>query len=243
MRLSASRLLAGGLLAMSLGLAPALAESASAAPARPSHAGSEAVWLAHVTLTPDGSHLIGNPDAPVKLVEYMSYTCPHCAHFEAEGMPRLRLTGLASGKVSLEVRHFLRDPVDTTVALLTNCAPPQRFFGLHDLFLRTQPKWLAEASKHAGDQQQRWFNGPMPQRMRAIAGDLGFYDLMESQGIGRVAADRCLANEAMLKKLAEQTARASTPSFEGTPSFAINGLMLAGTHDWNSLEPQLNARL
>ena len=46
-----------------------------------------------------------------------------------------------------------------------------------------------------------------------------------------------------MKKLAEQTARASTPDFEGTPAFSINGLMLAGTHDWASLKPQIEARM
>ena len=226
--------------ALAFTLVPAVAPAAG--PTLPSDAANGA-WLGHVVTTPDGSHLIGNPHASMKIVEYMSYTCPHCAHFEAEGLPQLRLTVLNSGKASLEIRHFLRDPVDTAVALLTNCGPANRFFVLHDMFLREQPKWLGQASKMAPAQQQRWFNGPMPARMHAIAGDLGFYQMVETRGLSRAVADRCLNTEALMKKLAEQTARATSPEFEGTPSFSINGLMLAGTHDWNSLKPQIEARL
>jgi hypothetical protein len=49
--------------------------------------------------------LLGNPrNAPVKLVEYISYTCPHCAHFEAESDAQLRIGFIATGKGSIEVR-------------------------------------------------------------------------------------------------------------------------------------------
>jgi hypothetical protein len=58
---------------------------------------------------------MGNPQAR-RLVEYMSYTCPHCAHFEAESALALRNGPIASGKGSFEVRHLLRDPIDATIA-------------------------------------------------------------------------------------------------------------------------------
>jgi protein-disulfide isomerase len=91
-----------------------------------------------MTVTPDGGHMLGDPKAPLHLVEYMSYTCPHCAHFEAEGVPTLRLTMVSSGKGTLEIRHFLRDPVDMAVALLTNCVPANKFFFLHDPSCRSR---------------------------------------------------------------------------------------------------------
>jgi len=196
-----------------------------------------------ITLTPDGGHVLGDPKAPLHLVEYMSYTCPHCAHFEAEGVPTLRLTMVSSGKGSFEIRHFLRDPVDMAVALLTNCVPANKFFFLHDAFLSQQAKWLAPASNLSKEQQQRWFEGNVPTRMRAIANDLKLYDFVEARGLSRGDADRCLTNEAMAKRISAQTADAQAKGVNGTPGFAINGVLLAGTYDWATLRPQLEARM
>jgi protein-disulfide isomerase len=221
-------------------LAPAISAPAHHAAAKP----APADWNNKITLTPDGAHVLGNPDAGLKLTEYMSYTCPHCAHFEGEGVATMRLTMIAQGKGSLEVRHLLRDPIDMAVALLTNCVPPQRFFALHDAFLMQQDHWLAPAFKASQDQQKRWYEGTLPTRMRAVANDLRLYDFVATKGLNRTDADRCLTNEALAKRIAAQTEDATQKKgVESTPSFGINGVILAGTHDWASLKPQLDARL
>ncbi|MET0251779.1 MAG: thioredoxin domain-containing protein, partial [Novosphingobium sp.] len=106
-------------------------------------AGPVKTWNTTVTVTPAGTHVLGNPQARVKLVEHISYTCPHCAHFEQQADAPLRLTFIASGTGSIEVRHYVRDPVDMTVTLLTNCGPPAKFFLNHTAFLRSQAKWIA----------------------------------------------------------------------------------------------------
>jgi hypothetical protein len=221
-------LLALGALGGLLALNPAISAPARHAAAKPAPKGD---WANKITLTPDGAHILGNPDAGVKLTEYMSYTCPHCAHFEGEGVATMRLTMIAQGKGSLEVRHLLRDPIDMAVALLTNCVPPQRFFALHDAFLTQQEHWLAPAFTASQDQQKRWYEGALPVRMRAVANDLKLYDFVETKGLSRVDADRC------------QTADATGKGVESTPSFGLNGTLLTGTHDWATLRPQLDARL
>ena len=67
---------------------------------------------------------------------------------------------------------------------------------------------------------------------------------MEARGVNRIAVDRCLANEALAKKLAAQTQEAvEKVNVNGTPSFVVDGVLLAGTHDWASLKPQLDARI
>jgi protein-disulfide isomerase len=233
-------LLALGALVGMFTLTPAMSAPDKPAAAQPAPHG---VWLNHIVQKPDGGHVVGNPDAQVKLVEYMSYTCPHCAHFEAEGAPALRIGMISSGKGSLEVRHLLRDPIDTAVALLTNCVPANRFFVLHEAFLMNQERWLTPAYNAPKDQQKRWFEGPLPTRMRAIANDLKLYDFVESRGLSRTDADRCLTNEALAKRIAAQTADATAKGVDATPSFGINGVLLTGTHDWATLRPQLEARL
>lgn len=226
------------MLARVLGLlAAAVALTGATAP----HPGVD--WNTHVEISPVGGDVIGNPDAPLKLVEYMSYTCPHCAAFEVEGVPTLRLALVAKGEVSFEVRHFLRDPIDATVAQLTHCAAPQRFMILHEAFLHSQPQWIAVAQHATQGQTQRWSSGDNASRRRAIASDLGFYTIMENHGIERIAADRCLADEALAHRIAAQTESAEKLGVEGTPSFSLNGALLAGTYTWQTLEPQLQARL
>lgn len=201
-------------------------------------------WNAAMALTPQGSHLLGNPAAKVKLTQFISYTCPHCAHFEAQADAPLKLSFVASGKGSIEVRNFVRDPVDMTVALLTNCGPATKFFGNHALFLRTQDKWIQPLVHPSPAQQARWSGGAFAQRTRAIARDFGFYEIMESRGYTAPQVDKCLADEALARRLAASTEEAADKLFvRGTPSFAIDGVLLAGTNTWDDLRPQLDARM
>lgn len=199
-------------------------------------------WNAQLAVLPSGSHLLGNPAATTKLAEYISYTCPHCAEFDRQASDTLRLTYVRSGKLSIEYRHLVRDPIDLTVALLTNCGPSSKFLQNHITFLRQQEQWMARVSNAQG-QQGRWTTGTPLARRRAMADDLGFYQTMQARGYDRPAVDRCLADETMARKLAAQTSGASQLGVPGTPSFLINGELLAGTHTWPALQAQLKARL
>lgn len=195
-------------------------------------------WNTTVAET-DGGHRIGNPDAKVKLAEFVSYTCPHCAAFTKEGEAPLQLGYIGTGKVSVEVRHLIRDPIDLTAAMLTNCGPASKFPQNHTAFMREQDRWIAPLGNPTAAQKQRWTAAGAAGR-RAIAGDFGFYGIMERRGYRRTDVDRCLADEAMARKLAETSAKDwDRPGIEGTPSFAINGVTMPGTHSWKSLEPQI----
>jgi len=216
----------------------------AAPPKKPAVApGAGGNWGAMVQLTPAGTHVVGNPAAKVKLIEYVSYTCPHCAHFETESASGLQLFFVNSGKGSIEIRNFLRDPADLAVAMLTNCVAPRRFFVVHSAFMRQQKQWLGRADGLTQAQLKRWYEGPQPARMRAIAGDLGLYQVAQGLGIDRPTADRCLTNEALSKRLTDLTVAADKQGVDSTPTFAINGTVLIGTHDWSTLEPQLKVRM
>jgi protein-disulfide isomerase len=220
-------------------IATALSTPASAAPAR-KPAGS--AWTTQFSVTPQGGHLNGNPQAEQKIVEYMSYTCPHCAHFEAESAVPLRMGPIGTGKVSFEVRHLLRDGLDLTVAMLTNCATPAQFFPLHHRFLTEQDQWIATAQHLSEAQQKRTEGQPMAVRLRALASDLKFYDIVAKHGITRTQADACLGNEALFKRLVAQTETAQKSGANSTPSFFLNGQLLEA-HDWQGLQTQLAGAL
>lgn len=200
-------------------------------------------WNARISVTPSGSHVVGNPNAAVRLTEFVSYTCPHCADFDRQASDPMRLFYVTPGKLSIEVKHVVRDAIDLTVAMLTNCGPPASFPQNHTLFLRQQPNWLARASNATPAQQARWSTGDGATRRRAIADDLGFYQTMLARGYNRPTVDRCLADEAMARTLIAQTEEAGRMGVAGTPSFAINGELLAGVHDWQTLQATLKARM
>lgn len=200
-------------------------------------------WTAQVAATQTGSHVLGNPAATVKLAEYISYTCPHCASFHKEADGPLRIGYVAQGKVSVEMRHLVRDPVDLAAALLANCGDKAGFFQRHNAFLRAQDDWLPRIGNAPASQRQRWSTGPVPERLRAIASDFGFYDLVEQRGISRSDANRCLGDEAMTKRLLGQTQAAIAAGVEGTPSFMLNGQLMSDVHDWDGLRGQIDKRM
>ncbi|MEO0032364.1 MAG: hypothetical protein RIS94_2122 [Pseudomonadota bacterium] len=216
-----------------------------AAAGKPLPAGNAARnWNATVTRTAQGGYLLGNPAAKTKLVAYISYTCPHCAHFERESDAQLRIGMIGPGKGSLEVRPFLRNVIDMTATLLVECGPTTKFMGNHTAFLRSQDQWMAPLSDLTDAQKQRWSNPDFGARMRAIASDLHFYDIMEKRGYDRPTMDRCLSDKALGDTLAKRTQAAVDTDFvQGTPSFTLDGVPLAGTNSWDVLKPQIEARL
>lgn len=199
-------------------------------------------WNGAVAVTDNGSYRLGNPDAPVKLTEYVSYTCPHCAHYQRESDPVLRLTVIPKGQISVTVTNLLRNPIDLTVALLTYCGDPKRFFVRHNAFFATQDTWLAKTDKMSREQEQRWYQGPMIDRMRAIASDFDFYATMSAWGMDRAQTDACLGNSAMLNKLKAQQEEVSSLGLDSTPSFTLNGEVLQA-HDWSSVSKAITDKL
>ncbi len=198
-------------------------------------------WNTVVAVTSDGAHRIGNPEAKVRLTEYVSYTCPHCAEFTHEADDSIKIGYIFPGKVNLEVRHLIRDPIDLTVVMLANCGPPAKFPLNHAMFMLQQDKWIAPASSATAAQRARWTTGDGPSRRRAIAADFKLYDLMIGRGYNRPELDRCLNDEAAAGRFAEQSQKyRDSPGINSTPSFTINGLVMPGTHTWDTLEHQLN---
>lgn len=188
----------------------------------------------------DGAHMIGNPKAKRVLTEFVSYTCPHCGDFARTGDEALKLAHVGPGKMRLEIRHIVRDPVDLTAAMLAWCGPAAKFPRNHAALMHAQPRWLAQARATTPAQRARWASGDLPTRTRAIASDLDFYPIMEARGVNRAAADRCLSDAAMAKALAENSDRdAERFNVAGTPSFMLDGKLLPKVHSWPALEMAL----
>lgn len=105
-------------------------------------------WTKKVTQTPAGAFVLGNPAAKTHLVEYVSYTCPHCAHFTNESNAALRGKYIATGGTAVEIRHAVRDPLDLAATLIARCAGPAHFFATHEKLFATQEQWFEKGVQY-----------------------------------------------------------------------------------------------
>src|SRR6202043_2659455 len=110
---------------------------AQAAPPRPLLADAQTV----LALSKD-DRILGNPEAPITIVEYASLTCPHCAHFANDILPEIKKEWIDTGKAKLVLRDFPLDEPALRAARIARCAPPERYYAFADTFFSAQEKWV-----------------------------------------------------------------------------------------------------
>lgn len=198
-------------------------------------------WGDVVSKTPEGGYRMGNPDAPIKLVEFASLTCPHCADFTHASSAEMRDDFVASGRVSFEFRNFVRDPLDLTTAVLTRCGTPESFFALTDQAMGNQSAMFNKAQAAGQEKLEAATKVAPDKRGAAIADLVGLTDFFASRGISRDQQAACLAKTADVEALAKQT-EADTTQFQitGTPTFVINGTKVDG-NTWAEIKGRLQA--
>jgi protein-disulfide isomerase len=186
---------------------------AAAQPAKP---GGKAASTSEVT---EQDRVLGNADAPITIIEYASLTCPHCAHFAGDVLPKLKEKWIDSGKAKLILRDFPLDEAALRAAMVARCAPPERFYPLVDTFFETQEKWV-------------------------IAKDwkVSLERIAKLAGVGKSKFDACVDD----KKLEDQVAQsrltaATTLGVDSTPTFFINGKKFQGEPTLDAFDQALSA--
>jgi len=93
-----------------------------------------------------GDMSLGNPKAPVKVVEYASLSCPHCAHFNEAVFPTLKSKYIDTGKVHYTLKEYLTEPAQVAAAgfLMARCAGPAKYFTVVDQVFRSQSRWKGD---------------------------------------------------------------------------------------------------
>jgi protein-disulfide isomerase len=225
-------------LAAGLALAAFPATDASAQRAR---APAARDWTATAVRTPEGGFRIGNPDAPVKLVEYLSLTCPHCAEFAHQGSERLLQQYVRPGRVSVEYRNYVLNGYDLAAAFLSRCAAPRAYFAMSHELLGTQPRWMGrmQALTDAQRAELRAL-APLPAMQRIVA-LLGLEAVAARHGITPARQRTCLASQAGLDQIGTMHQAAEALGVTGTPTFFINGRMVE-VNRWGGIEPLLQGR-
>lgn len=196
-------------------------------------------WRQVTTQTPSGAFVLGNPRAPVKLVEYASYTCSHCAQFAAESAPVLRDRMIQDGSTSLEYRHLVRDSLDLGAAILARCTGPRGFVATTAFIYATQDQWLARGVQFQQGNAQRIAMYPQLAQVRALADGSGLTAAVIARGLPRAAVDACFADQAEVDRILAMTSNLPA-GVDATPTFFVNGKLVARV-GWAGLEPQLRA--
>lgn len=218
------------------GAAPAATPKPVAAP----KAAAQRDWSQVVTLTPDGNFRLGNPQAPVKLVEYLSFTCPHCAAFSVESKAVLKGQYVRSGSTSVEFRPVVRDLVDLGATMLARCAGTEGFVAAAERLFARQGDWLGLAIAFLERDAHRYALLEPTAQVRAAAQIGGLIGLFQELGLPQARIDACLADNAALER-ALKAGDAAQPKTNGTPTFYINGEM-QGPAEWRDLQPILRAK-
>lgn len=195
-------------------------------------------WAEMATITPEGGVLVGNPDAPIKLVEYASHTCGACANFAGESAEPLRSEYISTGVVSFELRNLIRDGLDLTIAQLVRCGEPQGVQPLADqawanLGAIVQTAQSNDAAMEAAMQAAE------DQRYKQIAEAAGLFDFFAERGISRDQAAACLSEPEKARELLDRSqSQGEELGINSTPTFILNGKNI-GNHNWATLEPIL----
>jgi protein-disulfide isomerase len=196
-------------------------------------------WNAVATKTPAGAYVIGNPAARVKLVEYASYTCSHCAAFSGASEAVLRKQMIASGSTSLELRHFIRDKLDLAAAILARCTGPRGFAATSAAIFAAQPQWLQRGIEYQQANGARIGLYPTQAQLRANADGSGLTALVKTRGLSEPAIAACFADQAEIDRIVALTSNAPS-EIDSTPTFYVNGKRVPHAA-WAQLEPALRA--
>ena len=153
---------------------------------------------------------IGDAAAKVTMVEFLSVTCPHCAHFHAETLPKLKADYLDTGKIKLEIHEVYRNQLDLYGGLVARCGGQMRYVGVMDLLFDKQEEWAGAADTAA-----------VVEQLKTIGRTAGMTDDQ---------VDACLRDQTVAEALvthfqADQAKNFPGDSFEGTPTFRLTGVL------------------
>ena len=166
---------------------------------------------------------LGDPNAPVELIEYASFTCPHCATFHMQLLPELKQNYIETGKIRLIYREVYFDRHGLWPAMVARCAGEDRYFGVVDLLYRNQRDWYRDDS------------ATIAANLRRIGLSVGLED---SQ------IDLCMQDAVTAQALVdnERKNRDEYP-IEGTPALVIDGELYDGNMTFEDIAARIEVAL
>lgn len=157
---------------------------------------------ADVELAPD--MILGQADAPITIIEYASFTCPHCADFHERVWDDLKADYIDTGKVRFINREVYFDKYGLWAGMVARCGGEMRYFGIVDMIFEGQKDWIG--------------NGQEPVILENLK------TIGKTAGLSQEALDACMEDQDMATAMvAAYQKHASDDEIQGTPTFIING--------------------
>ncbi len=169
---------------------------------------------------PLGEAVIGNPAAPVTIIEYASLACPICRVFHGKVLPQLRRAYIDTGKVVYIYREFPIGKAAQSAAAAARCVPAKDYFRINEKLLANQGKWWGQ---------------------QAALDPL--YKLVQETGLSRAAFDSCLANQPINDGIVWSKQRGRKLGVQGTPTFFINGQKVRGLMSFEEMQKLIEPHL
>ncbi|HUF86547.1 MAG TPA: DsbA family protein [Thermohalobaculum sp.] len=170
-----------------------------------------------------GDIALGADDAPVTVIEYASFTCPHCAAFHQQTWPKVKADYVDAGKVRFILREVYFDRYGLWASMVARCGGEQAFYPLAEAFLMKQDSWASVPEEQIG---------------------LEIAKIGRLNGLSNEQLDACLSDEDYARSLIEQyQANAGEHDVRSTPTFIINGDKHTGNLPYEEFAQLLDAEL
>jgi len=166
---------------------------------------------------------MGDAGAPVKVIEYAMFTCPHCANFHRQVFPLLKANYIDTGKVHFTFREVYFNRPSLWAAMIARCAPADRYFGIVDELFRVQTEWAGVSDSE--------------DLMKAL------YGIGRQAGLSDAQMDACVSDRPKAEALvADFQANAARDGVDSTPTFLVNGKK-QGNMDYGTFAALLDQEL
>jgi protein-disulfide isomerase len=170
-----------------------------------------------------GDKMLGKPDAPVTVIEYSSFTCPHCANFHTKVLPKLKEKYINTGKVKFLFREFPLGPLAAYATMVARCVAPDKYFSFVDVLFKHMEAWRPVSKEDP--------LGPLSKIALQV-------------GMPRAEFDKCIKNEDLWAKISAEQKRASERfKINSTPTFFIDGKKLESSWEFDNFSKKIDGRL
>lgn len=152
---------------------------------------------------------LGSPNAKIKVTEFFSLTCTHCAAFSREVMPEIEKNLIDTGQVRFIYRDFPLDQVALTAAMVARSLPPERYEPFVSQLFANQDRWAFAPT--GGNSTEALAQAAM------------------LAGMPRATFDKAIADDKLKQAILAGQQEAETKyHVDSTPTFLCNGRTQAG---------------
>ena len=171
----------------------------------------------------DTDYVLGKADAPVTMLEFASFTCPHCAAFTNDVLPQIEQAYVDTGKVKIVFRQFPLNGLDLRAGMMARCAPRDQYFNIAKVLFKQQQSWAVSDPNAA---------------LAALAQIGGM------AGLPKDKFDTCLKDNSVADAIIKLSQDAQADyQVNATPTFVIEGQKVEGEASFDTFKAVFDKKL